>query len=179
MTAASNLYAARLLPLRMPRVCVALTGSDPTEMVDKAEILVRDNPLLEFRLDYLARPALALPKIKRFMDYHPQAVAIATCRRSASGGKFRGSVTSQLELLGKAAAAGCQLIDLELQSAAHLKADKLNKLRSRAALILSFHDFRATRNLEQTLEKMTALPADFYKIVTTATTLSDNITMMK
>jgi len=163
----------------MPRVCVALTGSDPSELVDKAESVVRDNPLLEFRLDYLPRPALALPKIKEFMDYHPQAVAIATCRRAASGGKFRGSIASQLDLLGKAAAAGCQLVDLEIQSASHLKADKLNKLRARAALILSFHDFRATRNLEQTLGKMTALPADFYKIVTTATTLSDNVTMMK
>src|SRR5690349_19499075 len=106
MSAAANPYAARLLPLRMPRVCVAVTGSDAAELVDKADGLVRDNPLLEFRLDYLPRPALALPKIKRFMDYHPQAVVIATCRRVPSGGKFRGSVASQLDLLNKAAAAG-------------------------------------------------------------------------
>jgi 3-dehydroquinate dehydratase/shikimate dehydrogenase len=44
---------------------------------------------------------------------------------------------------------------------------------------LSFHDFRATRNLEETLEKMLKIPADFYKVVTTATTLFDNVAMMK
>jgi len=59
------------------------------------------------------------------------------------------------------------------------KADALQKLRTRAALLLSFHDFRATKKLEDTLEKMRAIPADFYKIVTTATTLSDNVVMMK
>jgi 3-dehydroquinate dehydratase/shikimate dehydrogenase len=33
--------------------------------------------------------------------------------------------------------------------------------------------------VEETLEKMVALPADLYKIVTTATTLQDNVVMMK
>jgi 3-dehydroquinate dehydratase/shikimate dehydrogenase len=169
----------RLLPLRLPRVCVAVIGSDPVAMTEKAEFLVRDNPFLEFRLDYLSNPALALPRIKRFLDSHPGTVAIATCRRTASGGKFKGSIVSQLNLLAKAAASGCQLIDVELQTAAKCKPDQLQKLRTRAGLILSFHDFRATKNLDDTLEKMRAYPADFYKVVGTATTLSDNVTMIK
>jgi 3-dehydroquinate dehydratase / shikimate dehydrogenase len=169
----------RFLPLRLPRVCVAVIGSDPAEMVEKAELLVRDNPFLEFRLDYLPNPVLALPKIKRFFETYPGTVVIATCRRTASGGKFRGSIVSQLNLLAKAAAAGCQLIDVELQTASKCKPDQLQKLRSRAGLILSFHDFRATKNLDDTLEKMRAYPADFYKIVSTATTLFDNVTMIK
>jgi 3-dehydroquinate dehydratase / shikimate dehydrogenase len=172
-------YLPRLLPLRLPRVCVAVIGSDPAEMADKAEALVRDNSFLEFRLDYLSRPVLALPKIKRFLDTHPGTMAIATCRRAASGGKFRGSIASQLDLLAKAAAAGCQLVDVELQTAAKCKPEQLRKLRSRAALILSFHDFRGTKKLDEMLEKMLVYPADFYKIVSTATTLSDNVTMIK
>jgi len=163
----------------MPRVCLAVTGADPAELVDKAESLVRDNPFLEFRLDYLPRPGLALPKIKSFFEVYPHAVVIATCRRAANGGKFRGSIASQLDLLGKAATAGCQLVDVELQTAAKVKADHLQKLRSRAALVLSFHDFHATKKLDETLAKMQAYPADFYKVVSTATTLSDNVTMMK
>src|SRR5713226_5030076 len=179
MTSASSSYISRLLPLRLPRVCVAVTGSDATEMVEKAEALVRDNTFLEFRLDYLSRPALVLPKIKRFTEYHPHVVAVGTCRRVASGGKFRGSLASQLGVLGKAAAAGCQLLDIELQSASKCKPEQLRRLRTRAALIVSFHDFRATKRLEETLEKMVAFPADFYKIVTTATMLYDNVAMMK
>lgn len=179
MTFAANSIVPRLLPLRLPRVCVAVTGSDGAEMVEKAEALVRDNTFLEFRLDYLSRPALALPRIKRFTEYHPHVVSIATCRRVPSGGRFRGSVAAQLDVLGKAAAAGCQLVDVELQTALRVKPQQLEKLRVRAAMILSFHDFRSTKNLEQTLDKLRAYPADFYKIVTTATTLSDNVLMMK
>ena len=179
MAAVSNNFVARLRPLRLPRVCVAVIGSDAAEMVEKAESLVRDNTFLEFRLDYLPRPALALPKIKQFNEYHPHVVSIATCRRVAGGGKFRGSVASQLDILGKAAGAGCQLVDLELQSASRCKPEQLNRLRSHAALVLSYHDFRATKKLEETLEKMAAISADFYKIVTTATTLHDNVLMMK
>jgi 3-dehydroquinate dehydratase/shikimate dehydrogenase len=158
---------------------VAVIGSDPNEMTEKAELLARDNPFLEFRLDYLPKPGLALPRIKRFMESHPGTVVIATCRRVASGGKFRGSIASQLDILAKAAAAGCQLVDVELQTASKSKPDQLQKLRTRAALILSFHDFRATKKLDETLEKMLAYPADFYKIVSTATTLADNVTMIK
>ena len=179
MAAASNNFVARLRALRLPRVCVAVIGSDAAGMVEKAESLVRDNTFLEFRLDYLPRPALALPKIKEFNEYHPHVVSIATCRRVVGGGKFRGSVASQLDILGKAAGAGCQLVDLELQSAARCKPEQLTRLRSHAALVLSYHDFRATKRLEETLEKMAAISADFYKIVTTATTLHDNVLMMK
>jgi len=169
----------RLLPLRLPRVCVAVTGADPNEMVEKAEALVRDNSFLEFRLDYLPKPGLALPRIKRFMEMHPGTVVIATCRRVASGGKFKGSIASQLDILSKAGAAGCQLVDIELQTASKSKPEQIQKLRGRVAVILSFHDFRGTKKLDETLEKMLAYPADFYKVVSTATTLSDNVAMIK
>jgi len=172
-------YTPRLLPLRLPRVCVAVIGADPNEMAEKAEALVRDNSFLEFRLDYLSKPGLAMARIKRFTESHPGTVVVATCRRVASGGKFRGSIASQLDVLSKAAAAGCQLVDVELQTASKCKPDQLRKLRQRAAMILSFHDFRATKKLDETLEKMLAYPADFYKVVSTATTLSDNVQMIK
>jgi 3-dehydroquinate dehydratase/shikimate dehydrogenase len=148
-------------------------------MMEKAEAMVRDNTFLEFRLDYLKSPGLALPHLHRFLSYHPQVVAIGTCRRAANGGKFRGSLAAEAEVLIKAAAGGCQLIDLELQSASALKPAELERLRSRVSLILSFHDFQATRKIEQTFARMQQFAADYYKIVTTATTLSDNVVMMK
>jgi 3-dehydroquinate dehydratase/shikimate dehydrogenase len=179
MNATANRYLPRLFPLRLPKVCVAVIGSDANDMVEKAEALVRDNSFLEFRLDYLSRPALALPRIKRFTEYHPHIIVIGTCRRAANGGRFRGSLASQLDILAKAAAAGCQLVDLELQTAARCKPVQIEKLRSRAGLVLSFHDFRGTKKLDETLARMTEVPADYYKVVSTATTLSDNVTMMK
>src|ERR1700716_1061675 len=96
MNSATASYMPRLLPLRLPRVCVAVIGSDAFIMIEKAEAVVRDNSFLEFRLDYLSKPEMALPKIKRFLESHPGTVAIATCRRGAGGGAFRGSMASQL-----------------------------------------------------------------------------------
>jgi 3-dehydroquinate dehydratase/shikimate dehydrogenase len=179
MISAPKSYPLRLLPLRLPRVCVAVAAPDPTALIEKAEGLIRDNSFLEFRLDHISKPGLAIPKIKHFLETRSGVMVIATCRRVASGGKFRGSIASQLDILGKAAAAGCQLVDVELQTAQKCKPEQLQKLRSRSALILSFHDFRGTKKLDETLEKMRAFPADFYKVVGTAATLSDNVSMIQ
>jgi 3-dehydroquinate dehydratase / shikimate dehydrogenase len=179
MISAANSVPSRLLPLRLARVCVAVTASNPSDLIEKADALVRDNSFLEFRLDYISKPMLALPKIKHFLETHAGVVVVATCRRAASGGKFRGSIASQIEVLAKASAAGCQLVDIELQTAQKCKPAQLQKLRARSAVILSFHDFRGTKKLDETLEKMRAFPADFYKVVSTATTLSDNVSMIQ
>jgi 3-dehydroquinate dehydratase/shikimate dehydrogenase len=179
MISAPKSYSPRLVPLRLPRVCVAVAASDPAALAEKAEGLIRDNSFIEFRLDHLPKPALGLPKIKHFLEAHPGIIVIATCRRVASGGKFRGSIASQLDILAKASAIGCQLVDVEFQTALKCKPDQLQKLRKSAALILSFHDFRGTKKLDETLEKMRAYPADFYKVVSTAATLLDNVSMIQ
>jgi 3-dehydroquinate dehydratase/shikimate dehydrogenase len=172
-------FAPRLVPQRLPKICLAISADSPDQMLEIAESMARDNPFMEFRLDYLRQPLAAMVKIRRFLDTHQYVTAIGTCRRTASGGKFKGSLASQLSILNKAHAAGCQIVDIEIESALKAKPDVLERLRKSVALLVSFHDFRATRNLEATLDKMLKVPADFYKIVTTATTLSDNVTMMK
>ena len=164
---------------RVPRVCVPITGADPAEMIEKAETVARDNSFLEFRLDYLTHPEEFLGKLKGFIEYHPHLVLIATCRRVKSGGKYRGSVESQLDILAKAANLGCQILDIEIESAELMKPKQWEKLRRSAALILSFHDFRGTKHLEKTFTKMQEHPADFFKVVTTANSLADNVELMR
>ncbi|HEV8183379.1 MAG TPA: shikimate dehydrogenase [Candidatus Angelobacter sp.] len=179
MNGTSSSNAPRFLPARLPRVCVAIAASNPAEMVQKADIAVRDNPFIEFRLDYLSQPALGLAKLKTFVEFHPEALIVATCRRAANGGKFRGSIASQIDVLAKAANLGCHLVDIELETAAQLKQSDFNRLRRSANLILSYHDFRGTKKLEETFARMQEHPADFFKIVTTANSLYDNVVMMK
>jgi 3-dehydroquinate dehydratase / shikimate dehydrogenase len=179
MRASSSTYAARIRRFRLPRLCVAVIGSDASSIVERAESLVRDNPFLEFRLDYLPQPVAGLPKLKNFLEMHAEATVIATCRRAVNGGKFRGSVAAELAVLLKAADSGFQLVDLELQSARALKAQELQALSDRVGLILSYHNFRNSKKLEEPFEEMGQYPADFYKIVSTATNLYDNVVMMK
>jgi 3-dehydroquinate dehydratase/shikimate dehydrogenase len=164
---------------RVPRVCVPITGSNPAEMLEKAEAVARDNSFLEFRLDYLSQPAAFLPKLKGFIEYHPHLVLIATCRREKSGGKYKGSIENQLDMLVKAAQLGCQLLDVEIESAVLMKPRQWEKLKRLAAIILSFHDFRGTKHLDKTFAKMKEYPADFFKVVTTANSLHDNVELMR
>ncbi len=165
---------------RMGKVCVAIIGETATEMVEKAESAVRDNPFVEFRLDYLDKPLAGLARIKEFLSGHSEVTAIATCRRKTNGGRFGGNVAAQFEVLLKAAETGCfHLVDLELQSAASLKKPERDKLQEHAALIVSFHDFEATRDLDKTYQRMVPFAPDFYKVVTTAKSLSDNVAMMR
>src|SRR5215469_3154493 len=98
---------------RVGKVCVAIIGSTPAELIEKAEAVYRDNTFLEFRLDYLAKPLGALPKLKEFLAAHQEVTAIATCRREANGGKFAGSASAELEILQKAASSGFHLVDVE------------------------------------------------------------------
>ena len=179
MRSSTTSYASRIHRFRLPRVCVPVVGSDAATMIERAESVVRDNPFLELRLDYLSQPAAALPKLKNFLEMHPEATAIATCRRVVNGGKFKGSIAAELALLLKAADAGFPLVDIELQSAKSLKADQLRGLSDRVGLIISYHDFRATKKLQEQFAEMSKYPADFYKVVSTATNLSDNVAMMK
>jgi 3-dehydroquinate dehydratase / shikimate dehydrogenase len=177
--ATTGYNAPRILRSRIPRVCVAVIGTTAEEMIAKAEGLIRDNPFLEFRLDYLANPAAAMPKVKKLLETRPDAVIIGTCRRAVNGGKFKGSAAAQLEILTKAAAAGCHLLDVEIETAETVRAAEIQKLRNVASIVLSYHDFKATKKLDDVLARMVKVPVEYYKIVTTATTLYDNVVMMK
>jgi 3-dehydroquinate dehydratase/shikimate dehydrogenase len=179
MNSTSSIAPPRMLRHRLPRVCVPVVGKNAAEMVEKAEQVARDIPFIEFRLDYLSTPSLFLPKLKSFIEYHPHVTLIATCRRAKAGGKFKGSIAAEIDILAKAAALGCHLVDVELETASHLKPADWNKLKKNAQVILSFHDFRGTKKLDETFAKMEDYPVDFLKMVTTATSLHDNVVMMK
>jgi 3-dehydroquinate dehydratase/shikimate dehydrogenase len=176
----SSTAATQLLRTRIGKICVAIIGTTAAEMIEKANAVVKETPFLEFRLDYLEKPANALPKLKQFLSDNTAATAIATCRREANGGKFTGSLAAEMEVLSKAAAAGFQLVDLELESAEVLKKGELQKLRDTGvALIISHHDFSSTKDLDKIYERIAPFQPDFYKIVPTAKTLSDNVTLMR
>ncbi len=67
--------------LRLPRLCVAVQGATPAEMMACAEGVLKDARFLEFRLDLLTKPAAGIPALKDFLRRHRDVQAIATCRR--------------------------------------------------------------------------------------------------
>jgi 3-dehydroquinate dehydratase/shikimate dehydrogenase len=161
-------------------MCIALQAETPTELLERANTALRDSTFFEFRLDSLPKPLLALPKIKEFLASHREVTAIATCRRKANGGGFTGALVAQFEVLTKAAQAGCQILDLEIESAESAKAAQITHLRhTGAALLISYHDFTRTRSLEQAADRIEAFKPDFIKVVSTARSLADNLAILR
>ena len=172
--------AVHQLRSRMSKICVSVGGELPGELLARAEQVAQDNSLLELRLDALHKPQAALPKLKAFLAAHRDATVIATCRRTEGGGHFVGELFEQAEILEGAARAGCQLIDVEIESAETMRPADWKRLRScGAALILSYHDFAHTRNLEKAFERMQRFEPEFYKIVSTARSLSENLAVLE
>jgi len=166
--------------LRLGKLCVAIQGASPAELMDRAESACKDFKFLELRLDSLSRPASALPYIKQFLAEHKDITLIATCRRKAHGGLFDGPLAAELEILTKAAECGCQIIDLEVESAEEAKSAQIAKLRSAgAALLVSFHDFTRTKGLDQAVDRIEAFKPDFVKVVSTARSLADNLPVLR
>ncbi len=166
--------------LRLGKLCVAIQGNSPAELFDRAESVVKDFKFIELRLDSLSKPASALSYLKQFLGEHRDITVIATCRRKSHGGGFDGPLAAQLEILTKAAQAGCQILDLEVESAEEAKATNVNKLRAAgAALLISFHDFSRTKSLEQAADRIDVFKPDFVKVVSTARTLADNLAVLR
>jgi 3-dehydroquinate dehydratase/shikimate dehydrogenase len=163
---------------------VAIQAASPAELLERAEIARADTRFVEFRLDLLPKPAAALPKIKGFLDLHRDVTALATCRRQQFGGNFHGALAAELDVLSAAAESGCQMVDLEVESAEEAKPAILKKFReglrtAGAALLISFHDFTRTKGLEQAAHRIESFAPEFVKVVSTAKSLADNLAVLK
>ncbi|HTW65021.1 MAG TPA: shikimate dehydrogenase [Bryobacteraceae bacterium] len=127
----------------------------------------------EFRLDYLPAPEQGIAIIRKFLAAHPECSILATCRRHQNHGKFNGSVEDQLRILDTAFDAGARAIDVEIESAENA-VPRLEVLRGKGQLLLSYHNYDGTPSPESVVRRMLRIPADGYKIVTTARKPSDN-----
>jgi 3-dehydroquinate dehydratase / shikimate dehydrogenase len=157
-----------------PRICIALGLPDAAKLLEHAQKEADDGEtFLEFRLDYLDQPENGVRIIREFLKGHSDCIVLATCRRHQNHGKFNGSVEQQLRILDLAVQAGAQAIDLEIETV-EAGAEKLNAFRGRTQIIISYHNFDSTPQLDGVLKRMTRFPADGYKIVTAARKPSDN-----
>jgi 3-dehydroquinate dehydratase/shikimate dehydrogenase len=157
----------------LPRVCIALGFPDVDSLLAHASSEIDSGEqFVEFRLDYLQDPESGARAISQFLKRYPEATVLATCRRHQNQGRFNGSIEEQIRILASAAKWGASAVDIEIESAESPGAE-LDELQSRAALVVSYHNFSGTPALEPVLRRMMRIPADAYKIVTTARKPSD------
>ncbi|MDX2181301.1 MAG: shikimate dehydrogenase [Bryobacteraceae bacterium] len=157
-----------------PPICIALGFPTPGKLIEHARREVdAGETFLEFRLDYLPKPAEGVAAIRGFLNEHPECVILATCRRHQNHGRFNGSIEEQLAILSDAVDAGARAVDVEIESAESALA-RLEGLKSKCFFIVSYHNYEGTPQLDPLVKRMARVGADSYKIVTTAKKPSDS-----
>lgn len=158
----------------LPRICIALGLPDVPALLEHARReAAAGESFLEFRLDFLDNPCAGAKAIGEFLEQFPECLILATCRRHQNHGKFNGSIEEQFALLDMAVRHGASAIDVEIETA-ELAPVRLSQFRGRAQVIISYHNYEATPPLDTVVNRMLRVPADAYKVVTTARKPSDN-----
>jgi 3-dehydroquinate dehydratase I len=159
-----------------PKICVSLTSEDPHELyrqAERAEALSAD--LVEVRLDRLGNYR-GISKLAGAVEIP----VVATNRPVSQKGSFAGSESERLSLLMDAVEGGADYVDIESSTR------NLNQVieafrKTGAKIILSHHDYSRTPKLSElksALAKLQRTKSDLYKIVTTARSPEDNLTIL-
>lgn len=133
----------------------------------------------ELRLDYLQdnSPDFESRLHQMLLRLHfPQT--IATCRRVEAGGLFQGTVEEQVAVLHSAVRAGCQWVDVEIQSVLRAGPALLRQFRP-ARVIASYHNYRKTSTLGAIYRRLVRLPVQAVKISSHARELRDNLKILR
>jgi 3-dehydroquinate dehydratase type I len=155
--------------MKRPRICAVITGNDP-DMIKSVEPLVE---LFEVRIDIIG-------KGWRELVSSLNKPWIACNRRAEEGGNWHNDETARINELLEATKLGASIIDIELESA-NLE-EALHEFRKKAEWLISFHDLKGTPPLDRMrkiVEKQLEAGADLCKVVTTARSFEDNLTVLQ
>jgi 3-dehydroquinate dehydratase/shikimate dehydrogenase len=128
----------------------------------------------ELRLDYLHDFEDFENRLHQMLLRLHLPHTIATCRRAQAGGKLEGGVDRQATLLQAAVRAGCQWVDVEVESVSRAGVSLLRSFAP-AKVIVSHHDNHKTPALGTIYRRLARLPVQVVKIVSYARHLADNL----
>ena len=162
-----------------PRIFVSLAPPSLDVAEAYIETLGTAAPLgFELRLDFLRDHSQLEFELHRMLSRLRYPQTIATCRRAEAGGHFQGSVAEQLEILAAAARAGCQWVDLEIESVKSFRKPPFKELAP-AKVIVSYHNYRNTPDLDAVYRRLARFPVEAVKIASQARDLQDNLKVLK
>jgi 3-dehydroquinate dehydratase type I len=155
--------------MKKPRICAVVTSSD-IRGLKEVEPLV---DLFEVRIDLIGDGWVDLAKsIKKPW--------IACNRMADEGGRWAGNEARRIEQLLRAIELGASIVDIELR-AKNLE-NIVQVIKKRAQCLISSHDMEKTPSLDEmkeVLRQQLKAGADIGKVVTTARSLEDNLTVLR
>jgi len=152
-----------------PRICAVIV-SDDIKAVREVEPFVE---LFEVRIDLIGDRWQELVE-------HLRKPWIACNRSAGEGGSWRGNEQGRIGELIKAAGLGADIIDIELGTEKLSQVVQLVNKKSKC--LLSFHEMKATPpldRLKKIVQRQLEAGADICKVITTARSLEDNLTVLR
>jgi len=155
--------------MNQPRVCAAITTAD-LKAIRQAEPLV---DLFEVRIDLIGD------------DWQKVVKGLGkpwiACNRSvAEGGQWQGNEARRVEKLLQAVEMGAAIVDIEFQT--KNLANIVRLIKRRAECLLSYHDLEKTPDfdtMKQLIQQQIEAGADICKVVTTAQSFEDNLSVLQ
>jgi 3-dehydroquinate dehydratase / shikimate dehydrogenase len=147
------------MSLGVDRVCVIIARTrHKMVQIELDEAVNRGARFIELRLDFFAKAI----DFKRLLP-HKKCPWVATLRRHADGGRWKGTEDERQMIIRQAIVAGFDWVDLETDLA-----DDIKRFRN-VKRIVSYHNFVETPDdLEGIYARMTDQDADVLKVVTMA-----------
>jgi len=164
------------------KICVSipLVQEELDNIENNVEIVLKEKVnFIEFRFDYLKEFENLDNILERLSKYKKQS--IYTLRPTGEGGKFSKEESKRFILMKKLALARPMLLDVEYNSISRNNelADFIDQNNVR--ILISWHDFSKTPDKEilvDLVDKMRIF-SNFIKIVTTANSIDDSITVLE
>ncbi|MDP7079847.1 MAG: type I 3-dehydroquinate dehydratase [Candidatus Undinarchaeales archaeon] len=154
------------------RICAVVAADTVEEMVDRAMEAREDADLVEFRIDHL----VSLEQLEGLKEFTALPV-ILTLRSAIQGGRSELEGDARRAVLERIINLGPAYIDLEFGNA-DMELIAVAKCAG-VGTILSFHDFEGTpEGIADVAQVMAATDADIIKLVTTAGSWRDELTML-
>ncbi|HUJ31889.1 MAG TPA: shikimate dehydrogenase [Candidatus Acidoferrum sp.] len=164
------------------KTCAVAAATNARAMWKQLAWALRHARTVELRLDWLAADS----EIDRFLRQLASArlpraaTLIATCRRRAAGGNYRGSIAKQLIHLAEALHAGCAWYDLEIETIRESLPELLDVLVGEGRRLASAHFFRRMpRDLRRTAGELGAGRSDAIKIAARCDSLADALKLLR
>jgi 3-dehydroquinate dehydratase/shikimate dehydrogenase len=168
----------RISMIGRAKICGVVAAETAKEMWRQLGRAVAVTQTVELRLDWLDGDH----EIARFLAWLAEkptramarATLLATCRRRAAGGRYRGTIAKQLVCLSGAIRAGCQWYDLEIESATRCPRELLDVLLGEARQITSAHFFTSKPgNLKRVASDLWRTGPEAIKIAAQCESLAD------
>jgi 3-dehydroquinate dehydratase / shikimate dehydrogenase len=147
------------------KLCAVVAAPDARAMWRELTRALVETRSVELRLDWLSSDREITNFLAQLSLHRPKATLIATCRRRQAGGRYRGTIATQLVRLAEAVSAGCAWYDLEIETIRRCPPELLDVVLGEAGQLASAHFFRRMpRNLGRVARELRRFRPNAIKI---------------